>query len=305
MTKPFIYNPNAFGGTEYMGRGWHKTIASHMPKLENYDAYIIPGMTPNMEDIVKSNKQLIIWMHNTPQQFDEYHLQILKNPKFLEKVKYFIVPSKHHKLLTLEELDINPDNIYVIPNALEPLNFNKSKFDNPLEIKLIHTSSLDRGLEILLYAIPHIKEDIRVEIYNEFYPDLQQEPPVFDPRIKFYGKTPKATVIEAIENSHIHAYPSMYPETFCMSQVEAMSAGLICVTSDLGALPEVSGGFGYMYPYEKDKSKHTELFVNNLNKAISDIRKNNFDPTAQIEYVNNTYSWEAIKQKWIEFHELI
>jgi len=305
MTKPFIYNPNAFGGTEYMGRGWHKTIVSYMPKLKNYDAYIIPGITPNMEDIAKSDKQLIVWMHNTPQQFDEYHLQILKNPKFLEKVKYFIVPSEHHKRLTLEEIDINPDSIYVIPNALEPLKFNKSKFDNPSQIKLIHTSSLDRGLEILLYAIPHIKEDIRVEVYNEFYPDLQQQAPVFDPRVKFYGKTPKATVLEAIENSHIHAYPSTYPETFCMSQVESMSAGLVCVTSDLGALPEVSGGFGYMFPYEKDKSKHTESFVNNLNKAINDIRKNNFDPTAQIEYVNKTYSWEAIKQKWIEFHNLI
>jgi glycosyltransferase involved in cell wall biosynthesis len=305
MTKPFIYNPNAFGGTEYMGRGWHKTIAPYMPKLEKYNAYIIPGMAPDLKDIVKSDKQLIVWMHNKPQQFDEYHLQILKNPKFLEKVKYFVVPSEHHKRLTLEEIEINPECIYVIPNAIEPLLFDKSKFYNPSTIKLIHTSTLDRGLEILLYAIPHIKEDIRVEVYNEFYPDLQQEVPVFDSRIKFYGKTPKATVLEAIENSHIHAYPSTYPETFCMSQVEAMSAGLACVTSDLGALPEVSGGFGYMYEYTSDKQKHTELFIDNLNKAINDIRNNTFDPTAQIEYVNNTYSWEAIKQKWIEFHDLI
>lgn len=301
----FRYNPDFFGGTEYMGRGWHKHIAQYVPKFENYISIIIPGVSPHPDDIYKSDKELLVWMHNTPQQFGYDKLAILKDPRFVAKVKYFIVPSEEHKRLTLMEIPLDPKQIHVIPNALDPLTFDKSKFDNPSVIKLVHTSSAERGLDILVNAIPHIDANIRVEVYNDFYPDTQKEPIFMDSRIKFYGKTPKMTVREALENSHIHAYPSTYPETFCMSQVEAMSAGLACVTSDLGALPEVSGGFGYMYPYTGNKSNHVQLFAENLSKAINDICSGKFDPSAQIDYVNKTYSWEAIKNKWLEFHEII
>jgi glycosyltransferase involved in cell wall biosynthesis len=305
MNQAFRYTPTAFGGTEYMGRGWHKFIASYMPKLNKYSAYIIPGITPNLQGLINTNKELIIWMHNTPQQFDEDKLAILKDSKFIAKVKYFVVPSEEHKRLTLKEIPIESERIYVIPNALEPLSYDNVKFNKPSTIKLIHTSSADRGLEILINAIPHIKEDIRVEVYNDFYPDLQENVPPLDSKIKFYGKTPKATVREALENSHIHAYPSTYPETFCMSQVEAMSAGLLCVTSDIGALPEVSGGHTTIYPYEPDNDKHIEIFAEKLSEAINTIKSGNWNPEAQIEYVNKTYSWNAIKDKWLEFHELL
>lgn len=304
MTKLFEYNPNQFGGTEYMGRGWHKYVASFLPKFNDYLSLIIPGITPNLDEIFQSIKPIIIWMHNTPQQFDEDKLSIIKDPRLLDKVKYFIVPSEEHKRLTLLEIPVDPSCIYVIPNALEPLNYDPIKFNNLDKVKVIHTSSMDRGLEILLNAMPLVKENFSLEIYNNFYPDFYEDF-VVDKRIKFFGKTPRMTVREAIEVSHIHAYPSTYPETFCMSQVEAMSGGLLCVTSDLGALPEVSAGYTQMYSLPNTPQKHIGVFAEQLTQAIQIIKSGSFDPTAQIEYVNNTYSWEAVKQKWIQFHELL
>ncbi len=293
-----------FGGTEYMGRGWHKFISSYVPKFNDYLSLIIPGVTPHPEEIFASTKPIIIWMHNTPEQFDEDKLAVIKNPKFLDKVKYFIVPSEEHKKLMLLEIPVDPECIYVIPNALEPLNYNPSKFNKQEKIRIIHTSSMNRGLEVLINAIPLINEDFSVEVYNDFYPDLYENFTA-DKRIKFFGKTPKMTVRDAIESSHIHAYPSTYLETFCISQAEAMSAGLLCVTSDIGALPEVSGGHTTIYPYEPDTVKHIEVFAKKLSEAINTIKSGNWSPEAQIEYVNKTYSWNAIKDKWLEFHELL
>ena len=304
MSQAFNYTKDVFGGTEYMGRGWHQHIAAHAPKFDNYLSLIIPGIVPHPDDLYRSDKEMIVWMHNTPQQFELDKLEILRHPEFLKRLKCFIVPSEEHKRLTLLEIPVKPEQIYVIPNALEPLTYDASKFDKPSKIKLIHTSSPDRGLDVLLNAVSELEGDFRLEIYNNFYPDLIQDY-VPDPRVRFFGKTPKATVMEAIESAHIHAYPSTYPETFCMSQVEALSGGLLCVTSDLGALPEVSGGFGYMYPYTEDREEHGKVFVKNLNQALEDVRNGSFDPTAQIEYVNKTYSWDAIKDKWMEFHDLI
>jgi glycosyltransferase involved in cell wall biosynthesis len=302
--KPFNYVPTEFGGTEYMGRGWHKYISSYVPKFDNYLSLIIPGVTPSFDDIFASTKPILVWMHNTPQQFDKDKLAVIKDSRFLDKVKYFIVPSEEHKKLILLEIPIDPERIYVIPNALEPLSYDPSKFNKPEKIRVIHTSSMDRGLDVLINAIPLIDEDFSVEVYNNFYPDFQENFDA-DKRIKFFGKTPKMTVRDAIESSHIHAYPSTYPETFCMSQVEAMSGGLLCVTSDIGALPEVSAGKTVIYPYVEDRSEHAKVFAKELTKAIKKIKEATWNPTDQIEYVNNKYCWEAIRKEWIKFHELL
>jgi glycosyltransferase involved in cell wall biosynthesis len=82
-----------------------------------------------------------------------------------------------------------------------------------------------------------------------------------------------------------------------------MSAGLVCVTSDLGALPQVSGGFGYMYPYTEDKESHTKIFAEHLTKAIQDVKQGNWNPEEQIKFVNSEYSWERHKERWLELHD--
>ena len=84
-----------------------------------------------------------------------------------------------------------------------------------------------------------------------------------------------------------------------------MSAGLLCITSDIGALPEVSGGQTTIYTYPEDRIKHSNIFAEKLKEAIETIKSGNWNPEAQIEYINKTYSWEAIKNKWLEFHEII
>lgn len=303
MYEPFNYVKDVFGGTEYMGRGWHQHIADSVPKFKDYLSIIIPGVVPPPAILYSTDKKIICWMHNTPQQFDPDKLRILQNPKFLERIKYFVVPSEEHKKLTLQEITIDPDLIKVIPNAIEPLRYDYNKFEHPKVVKLIHTSSPDRGLDVLLNAVSLIQEDFRLEIYNKFNPDTDPRLPKFDRRIKFYGFTPKDTVREAYENSHIHAYPSTYPETFCISQIEAMSAGLLCVTSDLGAIPEVSGGYTTMYPYVEDRMKHAEVFAEHLTKAIQTVKKQNWFPQEQIKYVNSEFSWAKAKERWVELHE--
>jgi phosphatidylinositol glycan class A protein len=304
MIEPFNYNKTHFGGTEYMGRGWHKHISQHVPKFKDYLSLIIPGVAPTMEALSSPGEEIILWMHNTPQQFSEDANSLFKNKTFLSRIKAIIVVSEEQKRLTLLEINVDPNIIYIIPNAIKPLVYNPDKFKNVDKVKLIHTSSADRGMDVMLNSLRFTDMDFRLEVYNNFNPDeFEEEFP--DKRVKFYNRTPRATVREAYENSHIHVYPSIYPETFCISQVEAMSAGLLCLTSDLGALPEVSKGHTQMYSYINDREEHQKVFVKELEKAIEKIKSGSFDPTAQIEYVNKTYSWEAIKQKWIEFHDLI
>lgn len=287
-----------------MGRNFRKLILDSVPKLHNYLCLIIPGYMPRLEDTLAFDGEIILWMHNTPVQFGAEPLSYLRHPDFIKKIKYVVVLSEFERQEVANQLGIDKSKIYIIPNAIHPLKYNKAKFDKPNKVRLVNTSSPDRGMDILLDAIKLIDEDFSLEIYNRFNPDEIWDFEA-DPRVRFYGFTPKAIVREAYENAHIHAYPSTYPETFCISQAEAMSAGNLCVTSDLGALPEVSAGYTSMYEYVDYKDIHTKVFAKRLEKAIQRIKSGDWNPEEQIEYVNKTYSWEAIKEKWIQFHELL
>jgi len=302
--KHFQYNTQAFGGTEYMGRGFEKHILSNLPKLDNYLCVIAPGTTPTFEEMYASIKPIIFWLHNTPTQFGSDELRFLSDYRFIKNLKYMIVPSESAKLEVIQQTVIPAEKVYVIPNAIDLLKYDPNKFDKPTKIKLINASSPDRGLDVLLNAVSLIKDDFELNIFSKFNP---AEMPGYepDPRINFYGFSYKGTVLKHYEAAHIHVYPSTYPETFCISQAESMSAGLLCVTSDIGALPEVSGGHTTIYSYPEDRAEHSKIFAEKLSEAIDTIKSGNWNPEAQIEYVNKTYSWDAIKNKWLEFHELI
>jgi glycosyltransferase involved in cell wall biosynthesis len=304
MKEPFEWNPKESGGTEYMARNFREKILPHTPKLRNYLSVVVPGIVPHENDLYNSTKQIIMWIHNTPSQYTEEALAILRNPKFLDKIKYFVTVSESGKQEILNEINIEPERIYVIPNAINLLQYNPIKFNKPDKVKLITVSSPDRGLAILLNSLPLVKEDFELDVFGSFNPDKFPEL-IPDPRINFYGFSSKTTVFKHYEAAHIHAYPSTFIETFCISQAEAMSAGLLCVTSDIGALPEVSNGHTTIYPYEPDNDKHIKIFAEKLSEAINTIKSGNWNPEAQIEYVNKTYSWNAIKDKWLEFHELL
>jgi len=86
----FDYNLEAFGGTEYMGRGFEKHIVSYMPKLNNYLCVMAPGDTPPFDVMYNLEKEIIFWLHNTPKQFGPEEFNFLCNNNFIKKLKYLI-----------------------------------------------------------------------------------------------------------------------------------------------------------------------------------------------------------------------
>lgn len=297
----FQPNPLYYGGTEYMVKTFKKEILPNLVNITNYNCIVIPGLVIPLTKYLDNEKDFVVWLHNTPKQFNNDVIVFLTNKVFLEKLKYIIVPSNAAKEKVIEEINIPSEKIYVISNAISPAKINVDKFENTSSPVIVNTSSFDRGTPILLDSITGIDKNFRVELYNDFYPDLLENCPEIDSRVVCYGKTPKKTVLEAISNSHIFAYPSIYYETFCLSLAEAMSAGNLPIYPDYGALKEISGGRGLVYDYVEDIRDHIHLFKEKLEIAIEMIKDNAWDPTEQIRYINDNFSWENILKQWIEF----
>jgi glycosyltransferase involved in cell wall biosynthesis len=306
MTHPiFKYNEAYFGGTETMAKGFIKYILPEMKNIYKYYPVIVPGHFPELKTIGIDGSRYIFWIHNNINQFTEHVGKVLKGVKVREATECVIAVSEYEKNIISGELNLEKNKIIVIPNAIESITPTPGKFKNVDRVKLIHASSMDRGLEMLLNAIPLMKEDFELNVFNNFYPDLPHNfnvDAVNDPRVNFYGKTPRKTLHKFFADAHIHAYPSTYPETSCLTQMEALSAGCYTVHTDLGALPETSMGHGVMIPIEE---LTPERYAEELDKAIRKVRENGYDYTKQVQDILDNFTWDKAKQNWLAFDATI
>jgi glycosyltransferase involved in cell wall biosynthesis len=309
--KPNIYPPfdtleKVYGGTEFMIEEVRKII-KNLYKFSDYNCVSVPGVF-HTDEIDYNKKPVIMWMHNNLNQLNKASTIIVN--KYQKKTKAYIVPSEECKLELIKNVkDIDISTIFVIPHAINPLNYNPDKFKNVSKIEIIHVSAPERGMDLLLKSLKYVDHDFNLRIFNSFSPDIRDginwaNSAPKDDRVIFYGRTPRKTVYKYFENAHIHAYPSTYNETFCLSQVEAMSAGCLCVYkyNKENAIRSVSGGFGIGY---EDKFKDPKIFAEHLNSAIEMVKNKQFDPTEQIDYVNTTFSWEKLKENWTKLEQYL
>ena len=301
----FRYNEEHFGGTETMARGFIKNILPEMTNIHKYNNVIIPGHFPDIKTIGSDGSIYIFWIHNNLSQFVKHIEQVMNNKLVKKATERIIAVSEYEKKVLAKELDIDSNKIYVIPNAIETVTPSPDKFKNIDKVKLIHASAKYRGMQLLLDAVPLIKEDFELNIFNDFYPDLPHNfnaDGVNDPRVNFYGKTPRKTLYKFFADAHIHAYPSTYPETSCLTQMEALSAGCYSVHSDLGALPETSLGYGTMIPGEE---LTPERYAEELTNAIRMVRENGYDYAQQVQDIQDNFTWDKAKQNWLAFDATI
>jgi glycosyltransferase involved in cell wall biosynthesis len=96
-------------------------------------------------------------------------------------------------------------------------------------------------------------------------------------------------------------------ETFCLSLLESMSAGLLCVHSNYGCLPETSSNWTMMYNYHEEIPEHKNILYKSLKNAIKIIDKNETIAhlKKQKQYVDYHYNWNKRTQDWLNlFNEL-
>jgi glycosyltransferase involved in cell wall biosynthesis len=95
--------------------------------------------------------------------------------------------------------------------------------------------------------------------------------------------------------------------------MEAMSAGCIVTTTDAGVLPETTGGYakiikGYPIEYQEIDYRDKELvkiFTKEIKKVIKQVKKKNFDPLPQIEYINNRFTEDNSIRQWMELDRIV
>ena len=299
--KFFQPNPLVFGGTEYMASLFQQHVKVHADILLAYHCFLLPGYLPPIADLLKDDKEIIIWLHNPFNQFDSQLLFDLSHPDIKKRIKAVVVVSNYLKASVLSELSIEKEKVFVIPNVVAPIENDLSRFRDVRKVKAIYTSSADRGLDVLFDALPLISEEFELAVFSNYYPDFAAEIAPIDSRVTFYGSTPRSTVIKYLSQSHIFAYPCTFNETFCLSLGEAISANCLPVYRDQAALIEIGSRCGMVY--SADTNNHAQVFAEQMSEAIQRVKSNAYDPVNSAQRIREKYALPLFIDKWIELFD--
>ena len=178
-------------------------------------------------------------------------------------------------------------------------------------IRLAYISTPHRGLDVLIGAFRAMKlENVELDVYSSFkiygWGTRDDEyKPLYDackdtPNVNYHGTVSNEEIREALQKTHILAYPNTYAETACISVIEAMSAGCVVVCPNLAVLPETCANFAWMYGYVQDKVEHARKFAYVLKDAIDNF----WQPAVQTglavqkQYFDMHYDIETTAKQW-------
>ena len=300
MTGQKIFNidPSWIGGTELMALSMEKKILPLAPNLSEWNWILAPGQINLRED-----GKNIVWVHLGEFEGD---LSWLQNPL----VAHIIFVSYYqYQRFTEMYPEIDHSKCHVIRNAIDPITFSIPPKD---KIKLVFHSEPYRGLEVLLDALKLIDDpEIELHILGDLdtktidwkieIQDRIKECILLDNRVICHGRVSNNEVREQLQNSHIFAYPSTWRETSCIALIEAMAAGLYCITNSFTVLPETGIGLTKVYAFNKDLDKQALTLSNEIIKAVNTIRSDKFYSFKQVQAVNDYYSWRVVSKEWLDF----
>lgn len=305
-TEYFQYKKNFTGGTELMAELFHTRVAPLLPLAERFNCILLPGVIsfPSYHSLLEDEKDIVLWLHNNPNEFlPPVNTDFFRNPEFHRKLRKVITVSEYAKEKLVEQSGISEDKVTVIHNSIKSVPIDLSKYSDGSKPKLIYVSQPERGLEIALKTLHERNEEFSFDIYcdvpEEFLSALPSDV-MADERIVFHGRRSHDDVLEALAKSHIFVYPSTWYETFCISLVEALSAGCIAVYNSIGSLPEI--GMSYGISYVQTELNETEIHSQKLNAALDQafelLQSGEFNPITQRDEVLSAYSNENFITSW-------
>jgi UDP-glucose:(glucosyl)LPS alpha-1,2-glucosyltransferase len=296
---------DAMGGTELMKYALRDKIDPELLNQFNIIPTRVLGSLPK-------DKKNILWIHDTAQDPEVAHLKDGGWKKFDKLV--FVSHQQQQQFAAY--LGVPYSAGVVLQNAIEPIEAH-AKPDAKKCVNLIYHTTPHRGLELLIPVMQHIKEVLphiewHLDVYSSFGvygPNWEQRNKPYeklfkqideDPNMTYHGFVSNVKVKEALKKAHIYALPSIWPETSCISMIEAMSARCMVVHSSLAALPETAANWTLMYDFTEDHNDHARRHALTLMDAMQIASDENMQERLDMQkaYTDGFYSWNVRAQQW-------
>ena len=273
----------------------------------------------SIEVLAESNKQYkILWAHDNCDQ-----PQLLRLPELVSQIDKIVCVSNWEAEQYVKYNRAPADKIVVIPNGVADifnLKTQKSKtaifFSGPHKgitplpkiWKQVIKNHPDAKLKVFsshnLYGEQY-EQHFKIPEHLEAIEELKSLPGVeYSPCID------REELLPHIQNAAFFVHPNVWEETFCVSMAEAIICGSYPITSDIGALREVSFNRGKYIPmtgkYASVGWEPSPKFINEFAQELSrcfdffDKEPETFyAATKELSQITKeTYDWKRIASVW-------
>lgn len=297
-----------------------------------FDAVIAlnaPGHGRSLRAVLPSSTRLILWTQHAANQ-PVMRLR-LSDAEHRDAWDDIVCVSNWQRDDVIAKFGIGQDRVTVIRNAIAPafeaLFTSHSDLvaakDNDT-LRLAYTSTPYRGLKLLSDIFrPYraINPDAALEVYSSMAVYMEDAAADRDKFAAIYdavsetdgaeliGSLPQPELAQQLRGAHILAYPNAFPETSCISVMEALAAGMRVVTSDLGALPETCEGFAQLVPISIEiDDVNASIAVNNgadyTAEFVHALMRSTYTTAGlwdQVAHMNLHHTWAIRARQWTEY----
>mgnify|MGYP001250236995 CR=1 FL=1 len=300
-------NNDCFGGSENQLR----LLLKHLPDNSFKDINLILNNTS--EDLLEKNRINILWMQHFVNQEEAKNLG---SKDYVDKLDYIVFNSNWNYEKFQYQFKVPENKSLVIKNAIEEISFNEKPKN---KINLIYHTTPWRGLVHLLKVFKNLNlKNVELNIcsstiiYGKKFDSIlgKKYENIFEEcknmqNVNYLGFVENNKILEILKKMHIYAFPSVWPETSCISAIEAMAAGCEVVTSNLGALYETCAPFGTFVGFDSNFSNFEKKYQRALENSIKNFwsKDNQKKIKLQQESINLSYSWKTRSKEWLSFFD--
>ena len=306
QSRAVLFN-ESFGGSENQLR----LLLNNLPDENFEDINLILNSTN--PDLLEKNRINVLWMQHFVNQKET---QNLGSKDYVDKLDYIVFNSNWNFEKFYYQFKIPESKSLVIKNAIEKIEFEKKTKD---KINLIYHTTPWRGLVHLLKVFKSLDlknvelnvcsstriygkkfDTINAKAYKNIFNECKTTK-----NINYLGFVDNKKIIELLKKTHIYAYPSVWPETSCISAIESMAAGCEIVTTNLGALYETCAPFGTLVSFDRNFDNLEKKYSKALLRSIKNFwsEENQKKLKLQHETINSTYSWNVRSVEWKNFFD--
>lgn len=300
---------NARGGSELMAERIVKLVPENILKPFQI---ILSRPAP-----LERDKLRIYWAHDLAD--DPAAEQVLGNDGWKNYSKIVFV-SHWQRNEFLHKFNIPYSKTLVLFNGIYPIEPAQEELDDKRPVKFIYHTTPHRGLNILVGVFNELakgkwKNKIHLDVYSSFkvygWEDQDKHYEKLFNFIKnhdhmtYHGAVSNEQIRTELAESDIFAYPCIHRETSCLALIEAMSAGVLCVHSDLAALAETSANMTLQYNFHEVPEQHANIMARVLDNALENLSAFNAKKQMAKLYADNVYNIENIAKGFTDFLEVL
>ena len=249
--------------------------------------------------------QTFVWTHDTT--YHNYGCALdcasilAKNDA---KITGVVCLTDWHRKHIASLFPILTNKIHTINNGIMPNLFpNNRTHDHPIKKianQFIYSSCSERGLKRLLQLWPDILASapdatLRISSYNIFPRDANEkemwETIKKHDSIKHVGKLNPTQLYSLMASSEYWLYPSYWPETSCITALEMLQSGVICLYYPVAGIVETMSDNGFQI-------KEGEEIVE-FNKVLNLSKEEKEMIIAKGKKYSDACSWEKRAESWV------